>query len=84
MRILSIFALSALALTATAQSYNITGKADEKSEGKMVYLVDHHYSSLHNFGVIDMDRLNFLRGEITNSIRHIYMTAGHDNVCVNI
>ena len=40
MKILSIFALSALALSATAQSYNITGKADEKSEGKMVYLVD--------------------------------------------
>ena len=40
MKILSVIALSALALSATAQSYHITGKADEKSEGKMVYLVD--------------------------------------------
>ena len=40
MRILSVIALSALALSATAQSYHITGKADEKSEGKMVYLID--------------------------------------------
>ena len=40
MKILSVIALSALALSATAQSYHITGKADEKSEGKMVYLID--------------------------------------------
>ena len=40
MRILSIFALSALALTATAQSYTITGTADVKAEGKMVYLIN--------------------------------------------
>ena len=40
MRILSIFALSALALTATAQSYTITGTADAKAEGKTVYLIN--------------------------------------------
>ena len=38
MRILSILALSALALTATAQSYTITGKIDAKYNGKMLYL----------------------------------------------
>lgn len=40
MRILSIFALSVLALTATAQSYTITGTADAKAEGKTVYLIN--------------------------------------------
>ncbi len=40
MKILSIFALSALALTATAQSYTITGKADAKYNGKNVYLIN--------------------------------------------
>ena len=40
MRILSIFALSALVFTATAQSYTITGTADAKAEGKMVYIVN--------------------------------------------
>ena len=34
MRILSIFALSALALTATAQSYTIKGIADDKAENE--------------------------------------------------
>ncbi|MBO5787194.1 MAG: AhpC/TSA family protein [Bacteroidaceae bacterium] len=40
MRILSTFVLSALALTAVAQNYTITGKADSKAEGKKVYLVN--------------------------------------------
>ena len=40
MRILSIFALSALALSASAQSYTITGTADAKAEGKKVYLIN--------------------------------------------
>ena len=40
MRILSILALSAFAFTATAQSYTITGKADESSNGKTAYLFD--------------------------------------------
>ena len=40
MRILSTFVLSALALTAVAQNYTITGKADSKAEGKKVFLVN--------------------------------------------
>ena len=40
MRILSIFVLSALALTAAAQNFTIKGTADAKSEGKSVYLVN--------------------------------------------
>lgn len=40
MRILSIFALAAMALTANAQSYTISGTADAKAEGKKVYLVN--------------------------------------------
>lgn len=40
MRILSILALSALALTATAQSYTITGKIDEKYNGKEILLAE--------------------------------------------
>lgn len=40
MRILSIFVLSALALTAAAQKYTITGTADSKYEGKNVYLIN--------------------------------------------
>lgn len=40
MRILSIIALSAFALTATAQSYTIKGKIDEKYNGKQICLVE--------------------------------------------
>ncbi|MDO5461249.1 MAG: TlpA disulfide reductase family protein [Bacteroidales bacterium] len=40
MKILSTMAISMLALTACAQSYTITGKADANAEGKMAYLVD--------------------------------------------
>ena len=40
MRFLSILALSALALTATAQSYTITGKIDAKHNGKKMYLTE--------------------------------------------
>ena len=40
MRLFSILALSALTLTATAQNYTISGKANEKAEGKKMYLVD--------------------------------------------
>ena len=40
MRILSILALSAMALTATAQSYTVTGKIDAKYNGKTVYLTE--------------------------------------------
>ena len=40
MRFLSILALSALSLTATAQSYTITGKIDAKHNGKKMYLTE--------------------------------------------
>ena len=40
MKILSILALSAMALTATAQSYTVTGKIDAKYDGKMLYLAE--------------------------------------------
>ena len=40
MRIFSIVAMLALALTASAQNYRITGTVDAKYEGKEVYLID--------------------------------------------
>lgn len=40
MKILKILALSAIAITANAQSYTITGKADSKLEGKTVKLTN--------------------------------------------
>mgnify|MGYP003303119821 CR=1 FL=1 len=40
MRILSIFVLSALALTSVAQNYTITGKAGEKAEGMQVVVTN--------------------------------------------
>lgn len=40
MKILSIIALSAMALTATAQSYTVTGKIDAKYDGKMLFLTE--------------------------------------------
>lgn len=40
MKILSILALSAMALTANAQSYTVTGKIDAKYDGKMLYLTE--------------------------------------------
>lgn len=53
MRILSIFALSALALTATAQSYTITGTADAKAEGKKVYLVNQDNLAIADSAVVE-------------------------------
>ncbi len=44
MRFLSIIALSAMALTATAQSYTVTGKVDAKYDGKEVYLFEQSVS----------------------------------------
>ena len=40
MRILSTIALAVLAFAASAQSYTITGKTDEASNGKTAYLID--------------------------------------------
>ena len=52
MRILSVFALSALALTATAQSYTITGTADAKAEGKKVFLVNQDNMAVADSAVV--------------------------------
>ena len=43
MRFLSILALSAMALTATAQNYTVNGSADSSLEGKKVYLIDQNH-----------------------------------------
>lgn len=59
MRILSIFALTALALTATAQSYTITGKADEKSEGKKVFLVNQENMTYADSAVVTNGAFQF-------------------------
>ena len=59
MRILSIFALSALALTATAQSYTITGKADDKSEGKKVFLVNQENMTYADSAVVTNGAFKF-------------------------
>ena len=40
MRILSTIALAVLAFAASAQSYTITGKTGEASNGKKAYLID--------------------------------------------
>ena len=40
MKLLKILALSAVAITANAQSYKITGTADSKLEGKEIQLID--------------------------------------------
>ena len=40
MKLLKILALSAIAITANAQSYQITGTADSKLEGKEILLID--------------------------------------------
>ena len=40
MRFFSAIALAILAFTASAQSYTITGKTDEASNGKTAYLID--------------------------------------------
>ena len=40
MRILSTVALALIAVAASAQSYTITGKTGEDSNGKTVYLID--------------------------------------------
>lgn len=52
MRILSVFALSALALTATAQSYTITGTADAKAEGKKVFIVNQDNMAVADSAVV--------------------------------
>ena len=52
MRFLSIIALSVFTLTATAQSYTITGKAGEASNGKTAFLVDQNAAKVCDSCVI--------------------------------
>ena len=52
MRILSIFALSALVLTASAQSYTITGTAGSKAEGKKVFLINQDNLAIADSAVV--------------------------------
>ncbi len=59
MRILSILALSALAFTASAQSYRITGTADENSEGKYVYLIDQNTLACTDSCIINDGKFKF-------------------------
>ena len=52
MRFLSIIALSVFTLTATAQSYTITGKTGEDSNGKTAYLIDQYTTNVCDSCVI--------------------------------
>ena len=52
MRILSIFALAAMALTANAQSYTISGTADAKYDGKKVFLINQENMTYADSAVI--------------------------------
>ena len=52
MRILSTMALAVLAFTASAQSYTITGKTDEASNGKTAFLVDQNAAKVCDSCVI--------------------------------
>ena len=52
MRFLSIIALSVFTLTATAQSYTITGKTGEDSNGKTAYLIDQNAAKVCDSCVI--------------------------------
>ena len=59
MKILSTLALSAFALTACAQSYTITGKADEASNGKTAFLLDQSTSVYCDSCVIEGGAFKF-------------------------
>ena len=52
MRILSTIALAVLAVAASAQSYTITGKAGEASNGKKAFLVDQNAAKICDSCVI--------------------------------
>ena len=59
MKILSTLALAVFAFTASAQSYKITGKADENSNGKTVYLVDHNTAEVYDSCVVKKGKFKF-------------------------
>ena len=59
MKILSIIILSALSLTGAAQNYTITGKADDKAEGKKVFLVNQENMSYTDSAVVTNGAFKF-------------------------
>lgn len=56
-------ALSAFALTATAQSFTVTGKADAKYEGKNVYIIDQNTKTYADTAVVTNGTFEFT-GEV--------------------
>ena len=59
MRFLSILALSAMALTATAQNYTVNGSADSSLEGKKVYLIDQNTLTYSDSCVVENGKFAF-------------------------
>ena len=59
MRILSTIALAVLAFAASAQSYTITGKTDEASNGKTAYLVDQNTAEVYASFVVENGTFKF-------------------------
>ena len=59
MRILSTIALTILAFAASAQSYTITGKTDEASNGKTAYLIDQNTADVCATCVIENGAFKF-------------------------
>ncbi len=56
MKILSTLALVVFAFTANAQSYKITGKAGEDSNGKTAYLIDQNTANAFDSCVVKRER----------------------------
>ena len=59
MKILSTLALAVFALTASAQSYKITGKAGENNNGKTAYLYDQNTANVCGSCVIENGAFKF-------------------------
>ncbi len=64
MRILSTVLLSAMALTAAAQNYTITGTADVKYNGRKVYLIDQNTYDYADSCVLENGSFAF-KGEVS-------------------
>ena len=59
MRFVSVFALSAFALTAMAQSYTIKGTAGAQAEGNTIYLVDQNSMAFADSCVVKEGQFKF-------------------------
>lgn len=59
MKILSTIALAIFAMTASAQSYTITGKADESSNGKTAFLIDQNTAKVCDSCIIASGTFKF-------------------------